>query len=89
MEYTPIKLTYESLIGLLQGKELHLIEDGREFIFIPPFDGVFLTHLEIDKIKLKAEESIFKVFQKVEETNTPTQTEEEGKKKANRGKDEG
>ena len=46
-----IKLDYESLISLLQGKKLHLETPNVHLVISPPFDGVFLTHEQIDEIK--------------------------------------
>ena len=62
---TEIKLTYESLIALLQGKEFHLMSDGEHFIFLPPFDGGFLTHEEIRRIRSESYGSGFEAFWKI------------------------
>lgn len=56
-------LTYESIIGLMQGKELHLCEDNIHYILKPPFDGMFLTHKEIDQMRYDSELNILRVLQ--------------------------
>ena len=45
------KLNYESLIALLQGKELHLQTGKEHFIFKPPFDGLFMMHDAIARLR--------------------------------------
>ena len=67
-----INLTYDTLIALLQGKEIHLIhyindDECEEYIFIPPFDGVFMTHDAIDHIKYNAQVELFKFLDTVSE----------------------
>jgi hypothetical protein len=51
MKHEVIKLTYESLIALLQGKELHLDAMDYHFIFQSPFDGVFVTHEQLMQMR--------------------------------------
>jgi hypothetical protein len=46
-----IKLSYDSIIGILQGKELHIRTMDNEFIFYPPFDGVFVTHGQLAEMR--------------------------------------
>ena len=47
---TDINIEYESLIALLQGKELHVQNGENHFIFHPPFDGLFVTHDQLDAL---------------------------------------
>ncbi len=60
-----IKLTYESLIAILQGKEFHLYSDGMHIIFRPPFEGVFLTHKQLDKIRYDAQYDAFNMIEQL------------------------
>jgi hypothetical protein len=54
LERHEIKLTYDSLIAILQGKEFHLMTFGKHFVFYPPFDGIFLTHEELYQLRLNS-----------------------------------
>ena len=65
MERQHIKLTYESLIALLQGKDFHLITPEHRFIFHPPFDGVFLTHSQIEEIRYSGQMDMIKIIEKL------------------------
>jgi hypothetical protein len=47
----PIKLTFESMIALIQGKELHVVQNDVHFIFLPPTDGVFVTREQLDRMR--------------------------------------
>lgn len=58
-----VKLTYEALINLLQGKEIHIIMDGNEFVILPPFDGVFMTHEEIDRLRHESQNRFFNMVE--------------------------
>ncbi len=60
-----IKLTYESLIALLQGKEFHLYSDGMHIIFHSPFEGVFLTHEQLYEIEYNAECHAFNMIEQL------------------------
>lgn len=51
MEPQPIKLTFESLIALIQGKKLHVTNGENSFVFLPPTDGVFVTHEQLAQIR--------------------------------------
>lgn len=51
MKKIPVKLTYDALIALLQGKELRVCDGENEFIFAPPFDGVFMTHEQLSQMR--------------------------------------
>jgi hypothetical protein len=42
-----MKLSYEALIAILQGKELHIKTPDVHVILHPPFDGQFLTNEQI------------------------------------------
>ena len=69
-ERIEIKLSYESLIALLQGKEFHLYSNDKHIIFHPPFNGVFLTHEQIREIKYDSE---FRVFSMIEQLSKHTE----------------
>lgn len=58
-----IRLTYDSLIALLQGKELHLQTTDKEFIFYPPFNGVFVTHKELAEMKARDTMGVLKFLE--------------------------
>ncbi|MCP5018891.1 MAG: hypothetical protein GY938_26985 [Ketobacter sp.] len=58
-----IKLTYESLIAILQGKETHMVTPDMHLIIKPPFDGVFLTHAEIDEMRYRSQIDILDMAQ--------------------------
>ena len=67
-----INLTYDTLIALLQGKEIHLVHyindnECEEYIFIPPFDGVFMTHDSIHRIKFNAQIELLDFIDKLSE----------------------
>ena len=63
---TEIKLTYESLIALLQGKDFHLLTPEYHVVFHPPFEGVFLTHQEIHEIQFNAGGGLYKRIEKLQ-----------------------
>jgi len=63
-----IKLPYDGLIGILQGKEIHWRMGDNEIIIAPPFDGVFLTHDQIQQIQYSSEVRIFDILQKIYES---------------------
>lgn len=67
-----INLSYEILIGLLQGKEIHLVEGENHIILAPPFDGVFLTREQIQEIQYSSEQRVFEMIQKVLEAREET-----------------
>lgn len=67
-----IKLTYDVLIGLLQGKEIHLVRGENHIILAPPFDGVFLTHEQIQEIQYSSEQRVFEIIHRVLETSQET-----------------
>lgn len=67
-----INLSYEMLIGLLQGKEIRLVEGDNEILLAPPFDGVFLTYDQIREIQYSSEERVFTMLQKVLEAQQET-----------------
>ena len=46
-----IKLTYDSMIALIQGKKLHVTDGENTFIFLPPGDGIFITHDELYQLR--------------------------------------
>ena len=74
---TEIKLTYESLIALLQGKDFHLVTPDYHMVFHPPFDGVFLTHQELYELQSAAGGGFYKRIEKLpryeeERDNQPT-----------------
>jgi len=60
-----MRLSYDALIGLLHGKEVHIIIGDDELVINPPFDGVFLTHEELNEIKLESEMGVIRVLQKI------------------------
>ena len=60
-----IKLTYEMLISILQGKDLRLVYDENEIVISPPFDGVFLTYEQIEEIRYSSEERVFNMLAKI------------------------
>ncbi len=65
-----IKLTEESLMVLLQGKDLYLRvgiqeEDKRTFIFRGPWDGVFLTHQEISEMQYNSQVGVFNIMERM------------------------
>lgn len=61
---THIKLTYESLIALLQGKEFHITTPDTYVIFHPPFEGVFVTHEQLYEIEYTAEKRVLTLIEK-------------------------
>jgi len=61
-----IKLTPKSLIALLQGKDLHLVTEEIHVIIKPPFDGVFMTHKELDQVRHNSEMGVFNTIEKVQ-----------------------
>lgn len=63
-----IKLPYDGLIGLLQGKEIHLMRGEDEIIIAPPFDGVFMTHDQIRQLQYSSQMEIFNVLEKIYES---------------------
>jgi len=72
-----IKLSNEMLIGLLQGKEIHLLfgnlsSEHDEIIIAPPFDGTFLTHDQIREIQYSSEMNILNMLQRVYESKEET-----------------
>ena len=76
-----IKLTYDSLIAMLQGKEFHLRTLDHHFVFHPPFDGVFLTHEQVAEIRHGGQMEVFRMLEKLakyEETreSQPPETKE-------------
>lgn len=66
-----IRLTYELLVDILQGRELHLIyknfdtDATDEIIIKPPFDGVFMTHDQIQEMKYASQEQAFEMLSKL------------------------
>ncbi len=50
---TEIKLTYDSLIALIQGKKLHVQEGENLFVFLPPTGGVFVTHDQLAQMRMQ------------------------------------
>ncbi len=50
MEYE-IKLTYDSLIALIQGKKLHIVTSMEHIVLLPPTDGVFVTHDQLNQMR--------------------------------------
>lgn len=66
MDRIDIKLTYESLIALLQGKEFHLTTMDKHIVFHPPFDGMFLTHEQIDNIKYQSQAGVIDLMEKLQ-----------------------
>jgi len=66
MQPVRIKLPYDGLIGLLQGKEIHLMrQGGEEVIIASPFDGVFMTHQQIDELRRESEMNVLKLLDKL------------------------
>ena len=69
-----IQLTEESLIALLQGKDvwLNTFVNGKpkQFRFRGPWDGVFLTHKEISNLENNAQMSAFKMVDKLQKIHT-------------------
>ena len=61
-----IDITYESLIAILQGKEIHLQTSDEYFIFHPPFKGVFLTHEQLANIKYQSQVDVFNLIDKLQ-----------------------
>lgn len=59
-----VKLRYEGLIALLQGKNYHLMSNvnKQRFIFIPPFDGVFMTHQELANLRMQHETNVLELI---------------------------
>lgn len=51
--WASIELEYESLIALIQGKQIHLKTPDFCVIIQPPFKGVLLTMEEVQKIKFE------------------------------------
>ncbi len=49
-----LDLTYEMMIAILQGKETHLVTPDMHVVIHPPFDGVFLTHAQIDEMRYQS-----------------------------------
>lgn len=69
-----IKLTYESLIALLQGKTVGLVSllpngDQVEIEIKPPFEGAFLTFEEIERIRFDSQMDIMDILAKLRETH--------------------
>lgn len=65
MERQEIKLTYESLIALLQGKEFHLKTMDHHFVFHSPFDGVWVTHEQLAQIRYNDEMRILGLLEEL------------------------
>ena len=66
-----LKITYEMLIALLQGKELHFtvpLESHtvlQEFVIVPPFDGVFMTYEELSRIRYDSEMGVVEFMERL------------------------
>ncbi len=66
-----IKLTKEMILALMQGKDYTLIvnahdpKEEMEFRFKGPYDGVFLTHRELDNIKYDSEMGVLDIMQRL------------------------
>ena len=59
------KLSYESLIALMQGKDLHVVTQDAHFVFKPPFDGLFITHDEIAQMRYKDQMQSLEQMEKI------------------------
>lgn len=64
-----IKLSYDAFIAFLQGKEIHLLKGDDEIIIASPFDGLFLTHNQIEQIKYSSQMELFNLIQKIYESS--------------------
>lgn len=62
-----INLTYESMISLIQGKELHLKTNNIHIIFKPPFDGVFFTHQQLSELRYDERAQVLRLIQELSE----------------------
>jgi len=62
MEQIPIKLTFESMIALIQGKELHIIKGENHFVFLPPVDGVFVTHEQLAQMRTQDQQGVLNLL---------------------------
>jgi hypothetical protein len=74
----PIHLTFESLVALIQGKKLHVQDGENHFIFLPPTDGVFITHEQLDRIRYQDTMQILEFLHDVGEHKQEYTPEEEG-----------
>ncbi len=67
-----IKLTEEMILDLMRGKDLHLVlnaekeEDATHFYFRGPFDGVFLTHREINDLQYQSEMNVLGLISRIQ-----------------------
>ena len=74
-----IQIRPDHLLELLKGKQLEVLDMGGyggqpvHVVIHPPFDGVFLTHDEIDRLRLDAEMDVLRVMRTL---NEPYQEEE-------------
>lgn len=59
-----IKLNFKSLIAVLQGKELHIKQQGIHVIIHPPFDGVFITQEELQDMRQHELHKTFAILNK-------------------------
>jgi len=57
-----IKLTYDSMIALIQGKRLHIRTTTEEFVFLPPMEGVFVTHEQLAAMRFSDEMRILNLI---------------------------
>jgi len=65
MERIDIKLSYDSLIAILQGKEFHLQKGSNHFIFHPPFDGLFVTHEQLAQLRFNDQMGILNLLNEI------------------------
>jgi ABC-type sugar transport system ATPase subunit len=60
-----IKLTYDSMIALIQGKKLHIRTLTEEFVFLPPMEGVFVTHDQLAAMRFSDDLRILNLIKSV------------------------
>lgn len=71
-----IKLNYDALIAILQGKNLHIKTFDVHVILHPPFDGTFLTHEQLTELLYAERHKSFATFDKIKEEQIFEQKDE-------------
>lgn len=66
MKKMTVKLEYNSLIALLQGKELHVCNGEVDFVFLSPLDGVFMTHEQLAQMRLQDQNQLLGLLKDIE-----------------------
>lgn len=62
-----IKLNYDALIAMLQGKDFHIKTPDVHIILRNPSDGMYLTHEQINDMLYRDKAAIFSLISELEE----------------------